>query len=434
MDELDRLYAQLEQELSGYISVKTIYGKKRPYLQKKIRGHLISAYIKPADLPSVKIAIKTRKETERKIKKLERSLCQPLPQLGKSALSFTGSLMMGDLEVARFEDDHLIFLNEALAPAQIKRTHELEGWLASRAIDQHRPHSRLLKKALRIEETDEAYLALKAHGATLSDNYWFKPKHSRLHYSDVAFKADFFSGVALHGEITPFGRKPSLSPELTAIGSYEKCWKLQDGEWWMYKKENDLERFSECFISELGKALGFPMAEYVISGSDIKTKNFAKTVNFEPMSGFLGSDDSLASVFKVCLSLGQSFAKDYLKILYLDALVCNGDRHNENCGFFRDKRTGQYLSLAPNFDNNIALVSHGYLPATSKASAAIVKLFQDFLKATPEAQKLYQEIAWPSLSTGLLDQCFERVPIPIQKEKVKTMLQNTEYLLKGLCQ
>jgi hypothetical protein len=164
MDELDRLYAQLEQELSGYISVKTIYGKKRPYLQKKIRGHLISAYIKPADLPSVKIAIKTRKETERKIKKLERSLCQPLPQLGKSALSFTGSLMMGDLEVARFEDDHLIFLNEALAPAQIKRTHELEGWLASRAIDQDRPHSRLLKKALRIEETDEAYLALKAHG------------------------------------------------------------------------------------------------------------------------------------------------------------------------------------------------------------------------------------------------------------------------------
>ena len=36
------------------------------------------------------------------------------------------------------------------------------------------------------------------------------------------------------------------------------------------------------------------------------------------------------------------------------------DRHTQNFGFLRDIDTGEIISLAPNFDNNVALISRGY--------------------------------------------------------------------------
>ena len=39
----------------------------------------------------------------------------------------------------------------------------------------------------------------------------------------------------------------------------------------------------------------------------------------------------------------------------------NADRHTNNYGVLRDPDSGKVLRLAPNFDNNIALISNGYL-------------------------------------------------------------------------
>ena len=47
------------------------------------------------------------------------------------------------------------------------------------------------------------------------------------------------------------------TPELTNTGSFEKCWRLIGGEWWMYKRADRLALFSELFVYELGTALGF---------------------------------------------------------------------------------------------------------------------------------------------------------------------------------
>ena len=60
-------------------------------------------------------------------------------------------VMSKDRVVARFDSmNHLVWKDEALCPFYLKRTGNLDGWLASRAIDSHRPNSRLLKKALRL--------------------------------------------------------------------------------------------------------------------------------------------------------------------------------------------------------------------------------------------------------------------------------------------
>ena len=52
---------------------------------------------------------------------------------------------------------------------------------------------------------------------------------------------NYFDNLALKGDPDSIERinhpeiLTSRSPELTNIGSFEKCWKLENQEWWLYK-------------------------------------------------------------------------------------------------------------------------------------------------------------------------------------------------------
>ena len=188
-------------------------------------------------------------------------------------------------------------INEDLIPLYLKNTGNVEKWLETRAIDCHRANSRLLKKALRLAEKDDTSTVLAVNAATITDNYWIKPINSDLTYADVRFDNDYCSNLALTGNYDSFNRvansKSSKTPELTNIGSFEKCWKLKNGQWWLHKKANHDEMFSELFIYKLGSELGFKMAEYERGNGVIKTKDFTDnaTVNFEPAFNILGDDE-----------------------------------------------------------------------------------------------------------------------------------------------
>ena len=107
-------------------------------------------------------------------------------------------------------------------------------WLETRAIDRHRANSRLLKKALRLAEKDDISTVIHVNGATITDNYWIRPLDSALRYEDIRFSDDYFSNLALKGTYNIFNRAAnsnrSRTPELTNVGSFEKCWKLKDGK------------------------------------------------------------------------------------------------------------------------------------------------------------------------------------------------------------
>jgi len=65
-------------------------------------------------------------------------------------------------------------------PLYLKRVHDANAWLESRAIDSHRANSRLLKKALQLKEKDDISTVLHVNGATITDTYWIKPLDSDL--------------------------------------------------------------------------------------------------------------------------------------------------------------------------------------------------------------------------------------------------------------
>ena len=434
---------RIEEELlslpTGYISKKRIGGKDRFYLQWMENGKLKSKYIKASEFEEISAQVEKRKHLQAELKALkdspegvrETSLKR---KAAKNMASITGELLSEDRVIATVKNGEITDCDEALLPLYLKRTRNLEGWLASRAIDAHRTNSRLLKKALRLRTTDDAQVALAVNAATVTDRYWFRPEGSSAKYEDIRFKENYFDTLALRGDPNGFSHKPSRTPELTNTGSYEKCWRLVDGVWWMYKSGNQNEYFSELFICRLGEKLGFDMAHYEMDDGYIRSKNFTDGTpyNFEPASSIVGENDDYGDCFEAINAISPKLAEQYLRIIWLDTICYNMDRHTENFGFLRDIRTGEIVSMAPNYDNNIALISRGYPSGTSREHDGIIRFFREFVQSNETAKAMLKEMSLPSITKAMLDECFDEIPIEADRDFIKAFILNGQSAVRSI--
>ncbi len=316
--------------------------------------------------------------------------------------------------VAVWKDKRLTVIREDLLPQYLKRVPEADLWLATRAIDSHRAHSRILKKALRMKERDDVATVLRANGVTITDNYWVRGIGSALTYEQVRFDADYFkkmsskaiAKLSLLGSSRSFNyvaeKSGAPAAELTNVGSFEKCWKNIDGKWWLFKAANHNEAFSEVFISKLCGLLQIPCAVYEPAGKGlVKTLDFTDgKTNFEPALAFMGENEDYEDVLTELKELCPSAIPDYIRIIFLDALVFNPDRHTANFGLLRDKKTGQYLSLSPCFDHNMALISNGY-PEGKVRKDMLITLFCDVIKDHPEYKACLPEVTKEKIEKAL---------------------------------
>lgn len=348
-------------------------------------------------------------------------------ELGK----ITGTLMLEDRVIARVQEGIITDSREGLLPLYLKRTGDVEGWLASRAIDSHRRNSRLLKRALRLRTADDAEIALAVNGATITDRYWFQRQGESLSYDEIRFKENYFSELALRGDPDSFSNRPSRTPELTNTGSFEKCWKLLNGEWWMYKNGNEREYFSELFICKLGEKLGFSTAHYEMDGEYIRTRDFTKggAVTFEPMSSLTGEDDDYSTCFHQLREISPDIAKEYLQLIWMDSICFNMDRHTGNFGLLRDVETGEILSLAPNYDNNIALISNGYPSDVTRVHDGLIGFLEDFLVNCEEAKEMIRMMHFPAITEEIIEKCIVEIPEGIRKQVDVEYVKN--FVLNG---
>ena len=339
-------------------------------------------------------------------------------------------ILSGDLLVAKWQNGNLEIINETLLPLFLKRIKNADMWLETRAIDSHRANSRLLKKALRLAEKDDISTVIHVNGATITDNYWIRPLDSALRYEDIRFSDDYFSNLALKGTYNSFNRaansKRSRTPELTNVGSFEKCWKLKDGKWWMHKKANHEEMFSELFVYELGKALDMNMAIYERGENCVKSLDFTggASIIFEPASAFMGDNEDYLDVIQALKTICPQAIPDYIRMIFLDTVCANPDRHTNKFGLLRDTENGKLLGLAPNFDNNMALIARGY-PAKPKANDLLIQLFNEVLDEHPE----YREYI-PVITEEIVREVIENLHMRVKTQSVVDLVMGRYHLVK----
>lgn len=337
-----------------------------------------------------------------------------------------GYLMSGDRRIARIENGLLIDTDNVRLPFYLRRCNDLYGWLENRAVDRHRTHSRLLKRMLRLSSAEDPDVSMAVHAATITDNFWVKRDGENLTYEQIRFKQNPLADTALFGSLQSFSdgrwKDAQLSPEFTNTGSFEKCWRRENGSWWLYKN-GDIDGFyAELFIEQIGCVLGLSMAHYEMAeeGKYIRSKDITDdaSVNLDHASGLIGGAyDDYELNYNTFKNISSEIAASYVDMLYLDALCFNADRHENNYGLLRSVETGEVLQFAPLFDHNIALFSKDVAPFTSHSSTDMLML--DFCAFIED-----QEIPFcqPLLSMGKIEEIAKSIPISYDTAAVTTFI------------
>jgi len=319
-------------------------------------------------------------------------------------------LLSKDTPVAEIVDGKVRPIVPARMPIYLQRDGKIETWLKDRAIDAHRTNSRLLKRTLRLESTDDITTVLSVNAATVTDNFWVKPiDDTTTRHADIKFNANYFDKLALARDGSQFGQKPSRTPELTNTGSFEKCWRLDDGKWWMLKAGKNEELVSELAAYYIGKKLDLDIALYQPEGPFIKSKDFTENaqVDLEPAKAIIDEKTGWVNIYKHLQEYDQSIADAYVQMCYFDALTYNIDRHEFNFGVLRNSDTGKVESLAPLFDHNLAMVALGYPDEMPEREEWLTDNLAQLLDHTG------QRLNVTSLSYEDIIECINNAPWPL---------------------
>ena len=287
-----------------------------------------------------------------------------------------GTLMSGNTPVALIESGEISKVIEpSLIPLHFLFAEDpsMKSWLRQRSLDTSRTNSRFVLRELDSDKADITQIVLSVNAATITDNFWIRENGSEKTYEQTRFHQDHLAKVALLGSSAGIVVPPDhRSPELTNIGTFEKCWHLENDQWWLYKRGDPENTFSELAVQSIGRYLNLNMAvyEYVsreeignifdcrapASISTVKTLDFTGGIlNFEPAADLGCKKNDAVKNYQILKKLSPAAAQEYEKMVLLDALTYNIDRHLYNFGVLRDQATGQVISLAPAYDHNLSL-------------------------------------------------------------------------------
>lgn len=248
-------------------------------------------------------------------------------------------------------------------------------WWLQRCI----PSSRSgLQAALRLLGAEgPSSLAVKVLGLSLSDQYWLRPEGFDLSWGEVNFFDNDFDDAV--GEILAGGEKAagadiSRSPSSTTAGVLMKKWVIDsEGTRSLLKGGTGVlqqEPFNEVIASMLcGRILDGD--EYVPYSLLETSKGFQSSCPC-----FVDGTHSLVAARDVLNSflvtepmsykeklveagerLGLGGGERYIdKLIVVDYILGNEDRHDANFGAILDSQTGRFQKWAPVYDSGLSLL------------------------------------------------------------------------------
>lgn len=278
-------------------------------------------------------------------------------------------LMNKDIVAASFEKRngkwHLLRQNAELPLGRF----ELNGWLEDRKAYKHNRYLKQLMTDCGCETT-EGFIKI-THAASINDSFWVKDEGEDVAWNDISFyRNDFnetisklaFEGLGLYGL-----QMSSTSPELTTDGSFRKCWRREDGEIYLYKRglsgasNAGLEPYCEALASEIIHKADPTSVQYSVlklhGETATKCRIFTnEEVGFVPLRKLVERGVTLEEMLQFFDSL--DCREQFQRMLVLDAVTFNVDRHLGNIGILVNNDTQKPLGIAPDFDFNLSMLPY----------------------------------------------------------------------------
>ncbi len=247
----------------------------------------------------------------------------------------------------------------------------LNEWLKGRSIPASRDGIKEALSKMNVKSAD--VLIEKSFGLSLSDAYWLCPENSDLGWNNINFFKNDFSedvGDALFGMEIDFENMNFISPDNTSDGWLKKKWKIIDTKRCLIKSGSlpaFQEPFNEAIASIICKALNIFHVPYTVILIDNEPysvcENFV-TEDTELVSAFYimktAKKENDTSVHAHLLNCTKSLSIPNMvdavnKMIVLDFLMMNEDRHQNNFGALRNSNTLEWIGEAPIFDTGTSL-------------------------------------------------------------------------------
>ena len=325
-------------------------------------------------------------------------------------------LMHKDTEVLRMnlnDDDGLIQSVESVSSIQHlpvgtfqngrMNGRDLRNWWSKRSIPASRSGIRDILQRLDIPCTTA--LVTRCMGLSLSDQYWIRRADSDVEWKDVNFFTNEFSEDL--GDLMFGHDKGSLdlnTPDNTSDGMLRKRWKIVDGKRCLIKSGSGTafqEPFNEVIASTLMDALSIEHTDYGLIWSEGRPYSICpdfidKDTELVTAASVINSysskkDTTYDRYVKACSSLGIDIVPYMDRMIVIDYIMANGDRHLNNFGLIRDAESLEFLGPAPIFDNGTSL---GWDLLTREIPGRIGEKSKPFRKTFSEQLALVTDFGW----------------------------------------
>lgn len=240
----------------------------------------------------------------------------------------------------------------------------IQTWLNSRKAPSNRKHMREFFIAANIRSI-EGFINV-THCTSLNDTFWVCEQDSTLKWKDVSLYCNDFDELTSEAAINgcSVGSLSIPSPELTTNGLYAKCWIKENNKPFLLKRSSETykrEAFCELYASQIAKEIcnSYVPYELVFYKGDYASKCPSFTtedIGFVSMFSLLNRPSNIDLSDVISFVSENRVLDDMKRMLILDALILNEDRHYGNFGFLVDNDTLKLKKLAPTFDHNRSLL------------------------------------------------------------------------------
>jgi len=242
----------------------------------------------------------------------------------------------------------------------------LNNWWIGRSIPASRSGLRRALDTMQI--TAPQLLLTKCYGLSLSDQYWVCPEGSGLRWKDINFFDNPFSddvGNILFGEVPDKDEFNLVSPDNTSDGWLKKKWIIADGKRQLIKGGSNpaqQEPYNEVLASAVMRRLDIQHVNYLLTVigehpysvcEDFITRDteLIAAWHINQIEKKSNNTSSYRHYLNCCADLGIPGIADSLdRMLTVDFIIVNEDRHFNNFGAVRNANTLEWIGAAPIFD------------------------------------------------------------------------------------